>query len=54
MEGPAELQVLMSAIKDDVNGGSTTEPGRRIHTFHQDVPIPSYLIAIVCGALESR
>ena len=43
----------MSAIgqgsKDHVSDSS-----KRTHHFEQKVPIPSYLIALVVGALESR
>ena len=43
----------MSAIKN----GSELDPKdatKSLHHFEQKVPIPSYLIAIVVGALESR
>jgi len=60
---PAELNVLMSAKK-----ASGPEPAEQPawetpegcgkdwtkHKFEQNVPIPAYLVAIVCGALESR
>ncbi|XP_045502031.1 leukotriene A-4 hydrolase isoform X2 [Colias croceus] len=43
---PEPFTVLMSAIRGDSN--STT------YTFRQPVPIPSYLLAIAVGVLESR
>ncbi|XP_075216534.1 leukotriene A-4 hydrolase [Lycorma delicatula] len=49
---PSELRVLMSAIRDGEpikNSDGTSQ-----HKFHQDVPMPSYLIAIAVGNLESR
>ncbi|XP_064632949.1 leukotriene A-4 hydrolase-like [Lineus longissimus] len=50
---PVELEVLMSALKDGTF--ELSEDGtQKIHKFNQPVPIPSYLIAIVAGALESR
>ena len=50
---PSGLTALMSAVK------TTSEPlpgdsGAVTHNFEQKVPVPSYLIAIVVGALESR
>ncbi|KAM4676140.1 leukotriene A-4 hydrolase [Discoglossus pictus] len=50
---PKELVALMSAIHD----GDIPDPedcSRKIYSFHQNVPIPSYLIALVVGALEGR
>ncbi|XP_077991660.1 leukotriene A-4 hydrolase-like [Glandiceps talaboti] len=50
---PRELTALMSALRvgeEPVSGDKT----RWTYKFHQKVPIPSYLIAIVVGALESR
>ncbi|TSK13240.1 Leukotriene A-4 hydrolase [Bagarius yarrelli] len=50
---PKELIALMSAVRD----GQETDPSdnnRIIYRFRQPVPMPSYLIAIVVGALESR
>ncbi|CAL8323409.1 unnamed protein product [Lota lota] len=50
---PKELIAVMSAVRDgqepDLN-----DPSRLIYRFRQPVPMPSYLIAIVVGALESR
>jgi leukotriene-A4 hydrolase len=47
---PSELTVLMSAIPK-----STEVVGHQKYShFIQDVPIPSYLIAIAVGALDSR
>ncbi|XP_056604573.1 leukotriene A-4 hydrolase [Triplophysa dalaica] len=50
---PKELVALMSALRD----GQEADPSdntRIIYRFRQPVPMPSYLIAIVVGALESR
>nr|CAI11594.1 novel protein (zgc:85809) [Danio rerio] len=50
---PRELVALMSALRD----GQEPDPSdssRVIYRFRQPVPMPSYLIAIVVGALESR
>lgn len=49
---PKELVVLMSAIGDGEE--NSTDSRKKTFKFHQKVPIPSYLIAIVVGALESR
>jgi len=60
---PAELNVLMSAIKVagpepapqpewETPAGCGKDWMR--HRFEQKVPIPSYLVAIVCGAVEGR
>lgn len=49
---PSELVVLMSALQDDevtVNSDGTSR-----YRFKQPVPVPSYLIAIAVGNLESR
>uniref|UniRef100_H3CCG6 Leukotriene A(4) hydrolase n=1 Tax=Tetraodon nigroviridis TaxID=99883 RepID=H3CCG6_TETNG len=50
---PKALVAVMSAIGD----GQEVDPedsGRLVYRFRQPVPIPSYLMAIVVGALESR
>ncbi|XP_048867569.1 leukotriene A-4 hydrolase-like [Brienomyrus brachyistius] len=50
---PRDLVALMSAVPD----GKEVDPqdsSRTIYRFRQTVPMPSYLIAIVVGALESR
>ena len=47
---PSELVALMSAVK--LNEG--TEGNKRKCHFEQKVPIPSYLLALVVGALEFR
>lgn len=50
---PKELVAVMSAVRD----GQVPDPqdnSRIIYRFRQPVPMPSYLIAIVVGALESR
>lgn len=49
---PSELVVLMSALRDGEpvkNSDNTT-----LYSFKQPVPMPSYLIAIAVGNLESR
>lgn len=48
---PADLTVIMSALRDEVRNGDNST---KIFTFHQPVPIPSYLIAIAVGALVSK
>merc|ERR1719204_1996870 len=60
---PAELTALMSAVRVG-SPEPAAEPdwetpegcGRKwvCQRFEQKVPIPAYLTAIVCGALESR
>jgi len=48
---PKELNVLMSAIKD----AEVVDTGdKKIHSFRQPVLIPTYLVAIVSGDLQSR
>uniref|UniRef100_A0A3P9IS18 Leukotriene A(4) hydrolase n=1 Tax=Oryzias latipes TaxID=8090 RepID=A0A3P9IS18_ORYLA len=50
---PKDLVAVMSAVRD----GQEEEPedsSRIVYRFRQPVPMPSYLIAIVVGALESR
>ncbi|XP_001607975.4 leukotriene A-4 hydrolase [Nasonia vitripennis] len=51
IRAPAELNVLMSAIKDGIE---EVDNSTKVHKFHQPVPIPSYLIAIAVGALVSK
>ncbi|XP_033105595.1 leukotriene A-4 hydrolase-like [Anneissia japonica] len=50
---PHKLTALMSATRLE-NQLSSRDGAKRIFKFHQTVPIPSYLFAIVVGALESR
>ena len=50
---PHELVALMSAVKKETKE-VPDDKTRVTNTFLQKVPIPSYLIAIVVGALESR
>ncbi|KAG5898655.1 hypothetical protein JTB14_005414 [Gonioctena quinquepunctata] len=50
ISAPPELTVLMSAI---CNGTKTLHGGKLSH-FVQKVPVPSYLVALAVGALESR
>ncbi|TKS90372.1 Leukotriene A-4 hydrolase [Collichthys lucidus] len=50
---PKDLVAVMSAMRD----GQEVDPqdnSRAVFRFRQPVPMPSYLIAIVVGALESR
>ncbi|XP_023257652.1 leukotriene A-4 hydrolase-like, partial [Seriola lalandi dorsalis] len=50
---PKDLVAVMSAVRD----GQEVDPQDNnciIYRFRQPVPMPSYLIAIVVGALESR
>ena len=46
---PDDLTVLMSAIRDNQD-----DPGVKTNNFTQKIPIPSYLIAIAVGKLESK
>lgn len=50
VKAPSELVVLMSALRD----GHKEEGNGTVFRFCQPVPMPSYLIAIAVGALESR
>ncbi|XP_061662306.1 leukotriene A-4 hydrolase isoform X2 [Syngnathoides biaculeatus] len=50
---PKDLVAAMSALRD----GQDVDPhdnGRMVYRFRQNVAMPSYLIALVVGALESR
>nr|XP_040030532.1 leukotriene A-4 hydrolase [Gasterosteus aculeatus aculeatus] len=50
---PKDLVTVMSAVRD----GQEVDPqdnNRVLYRFRQTVPMPSYLIAIAVGALESR
>lgn len=49
--GPSDLTVLMGAVKVD---STSQDPTATRHNFVQKIPIPSYLIAMVAGKLESR
>ncbi|CAK0836883.1 unnamed protein product [Prorocentrum cordatum] len=60
---PAELTALMSAVKlgdpapaeePDWETPEGCGKGWQWHRFEQTVPIPPYLVAVVCGALSSR
>jgi len=48
VHSPSNLTALMSAVRDNQQSTPTTT------RFTQSVPIPPYLIAIVCGELDSR
>ena len=49
---PRDLVALMSAVRSGEE--PCTDNSKKTYCFEQTVPIPSYLIAIVVGALESR
>ncbi|XP_043943121.1 leukotriene A-4 hydrolase-like [Protopterus annectens] len=53
VSAPKELIAVMSAICDG-DEPDCKDSKQRILQFRQKIPIPSYLIAIVVGALESR
>ncbi|KAL0278991.1 UNVERIFIED_CONTAM: hypothetical protein PYX00_000646 [Menopon gallinae] len=48
---PKQLMVLMSAIKSEE---PTTVDGKLLWKYSQDIPIPSYLIAIAAGRLKGK
>ena len=50
---PSELTALMSGERLG-SEAHPTETGKKVFRFQQKVPIPSYLVAIVVGALECR
>ncbi len=50
---PSDLTVLMGAFRESVSPHPTIQ-GKSVTSFSQKVPIPSYLLALVVGALESR
>ena len=51
ISAPAELTAVMSAVR----GGAETKSGnRKVTKFQQKVPVPSYLIALAVGQIESR
>ncbi|XP_046441582.1 leukotriene A-4 hydrolase-like isoform X2 [Daphnia pulex] len=51
ISAPHDLTVLMSAIRQ----GEPVQVGdKKTHSFHQPVLIPSYLLAVVAGDLQSR
>jgi len=51
VSGPSELTVLMSALRE---GEPVKNGDKTVYSFRQPVPIPSYLLAIVTGDLQSR
>ena len=53
ISSPVELVALMSAVKQE-SEVHPNDPSKMVHKFTQKVPIPSYLIAVVVGALECR
>lgn len=53
ISSPREVTVLMSALQLG-SEPHPTDSSKVVHRFEQKVPIPSYLIAIVSGDIESR
>lgn len=53
IRAPKALETLMSAVKKE-SCDDKQDSQYRVHNFEQKVPIPSYLIAIVVGALQSK
>lgn len=61
---PAELRALMSAVPEEgtaadgdgklPHASKEQRPGSKVYRFKQGVPIPSYLLALAVGHLESR
>ncbi|KAK6176549.1 hypothetical protein SNE40_014812 [Patella caerulea] len=50
---PKAITVLMSALRTG-SEPCKSDPSKTVYKFNQAVPIPSYLLAIVAGDLESR
>lgn len=50
---PRDITILMSAVRSEPEP-HPSDSGKLVHQFLQKVPIPTYLIAIVGGDLESR
>ena len=49
------LKALMSAnLASELGQPDEKRAGHRVFKFRQDVPIPSYLLALAVGNLESR
>ena len=53
MTVPSELVALMGAERLG-KVAHESDTSKAVFKFHQKVPIPSYLISLVVGALESR
>ena len=51
IRAPADLRVVMSAVRE---GEDEVSGDQKVSRFVQKVPIPSYLLALAIGALESR
>lgn len=53
---PKEMRVVMSANLDTLEGkpDESAPSERQVYNFHQNVPMPSYLLAIACGDLDYR
>lgn len=50
---PREITILMSAVRLNPQA-HPSDNSKLVHQFEQKVPIPTYLIAIVGGDLESK
>lgn len=50
---PRDITILMSAVRSEPEP-HPSDSSKLVHQFLQKVPIPTYLIAIVGGDLESR
>lgn len=53
IEAPAWATVLMSALRQP-SKETVGKDGRRTYVWSQPVPIPSYLVALAVGELDSR
>lgn len=51
---PTPLRALMSAVPQEDSQPSSDSSGTHTFRFKQDVPIPSYLLALAVGELEHR
>jgi hypothetical protein len=53
VSAPREITILMSAVRLEPRE-HPSDSSKLVHEFVQKVPIPTYLIAIVGGALKSK
>ena len=51
---PTPLRALMSAVPQEDSVPPANSSGTHTFKFKQDVPIPSYLLALAVGELEHR
>jgi len=51
---PSAVTVLMGAVRQEKDDDTCNVEGFQRHYFIQKIPIPSYLIAMVVGKLESK